>query len=116
MFSAYIFDCGKLPQGRFEARLSSHAIQNDSVEHQSHLEGFDLVSNDRRKLKSAFFESLIPDRETIAIPVQDFNSRRILVPENEEMSGKRILPQYVFDKHHEPIEGAAHVRVLPAKK
>lgn len=114
--SGNIFACGNLPLRRFKSRLSPGSGEHDSVEHQRHFAWFDLVSRDRRKLKPSLLQSLVPDRETVSIPVHDLDSRCAFVSEDEEMAGKGILPQNVFDEHHKTIERSPHVRRIAAEK
>jgi hypothetical protein len=65
---------GKFVDGNLRARLSLFSI--------------DQVSG---KLKRSFLQPLVPDRQPVTVPIQDFDAVPIAVSKDEQVTAQRIL-------------------------
>nr|WP_233903054.1 hypothetical protein [Stieleria maiorica] len=68
------------------------------------------------KLKRSLFESLVPNGQSISVPVQDLQPVTISIAENKQLAAQRILLNDRCDHARETIERAAHVCRLRAQK
>jgi hypothetical protein len=55
------------------------------------------------------FESLAPDRVTIIVPIEDFDSVGGTIDEHEQMAGQRIVMKMILDDGRKPVERFPHV-------
>ena len=69
-----------------------------------------------RKMKCALFEPLVPDRVTVAVPMQYFNAIGTLVSENEKMPRQWVLPNDILRHRCQAVEAATHVRGARTQK
>jgi hypothetical protein len=56
----------------------------------SHFDRYGIASNNR-KLERAGFESLVPDRKAVTIPVENLKAIAAAIDEQEQVTGRRIL-------------------------
>ena len=69
---------------------------------------FDTVLGDRiGQLEGASFESFVPDRQPVAVKVEDLDPIPAAVEEEEEMAGQRVLPKALLDQSGETVEAFA---------
>ena len=67
------------------------------------------IFGNSRKAKGADFESLVPDDETIAIPVQYFHERVATIEEDEEVVSQRIGFENIANDGEQSVEGLSHI-------
>ncbi len=60
-------------------------------------------------LECSCFESLVPDRQPVTIPVEKFDPILFLVDENEESSVEHIFANMFFGHSHQAVETFSHV-------
>jgi len=72
----------------------------------------------RRKgqMKRSAFQPLIPDRETVIVPIEDFELVAILVEEDEEGRRERIDRQGAPDNADQTVEGFSNVDRFAVKQ
>ena len=63
----------------------------------------------RRQAKRALLEPFVPDRETVAVPIQYLDERVRLVEKYEQMAGQRIIVELIADDADQTIERLPHV-------
>ena len=72
---------------------------------------FDAVLGNRiGQLEGARFESFVPDRQPVAVKVEDLDSIPAAVEEKEEMAGQRVLPKAFLDQPGKTVETFAEIR------
>src|SRR5271157_5311247 len=57
----------------------------------SHFDRHGIVGNRRELERAGRFESFVPDREAITIPVEDLDAVATPIDEQEKVAGRRVL-------------------------
>lgn len=83
----------RLGSRQLESSLPPGTAQIDSFEDGGHLGGSDLDATvpGIGEAEGAFFQSLVPERQSVAIPVEDLDPIASLVGENVEVARERVL-------------------------
>ena len=68
-----------------------------------------LVCRDGGELKRPLFQSTVPDRKTITVPVENLELVTAAVDKQKQMTGKRILLQQPGHQALQPIESFSNI-------
>src|SRR3990172_8736659 len=97
-----------------EAFAALDARQIDARQQHREFTGFQFHAHPRllgsRQTKRAFFQTLVPDREPVGVPVQDLETISTTAGEQEQMTGQWIVPQRLADQRRQGVKALAHVR------
>ena len=63
-----------------------------------------FAAEGQRETKSSFFETFIPDGESVVVPVKDFEFVTFFVEKDEERRRERIAVQTGPDDSEQPVE------------
>jgi hypothetical protein len=74
------------------------------------------ISTLGRKTEAAFFEPLVPDGITVAVPVEQLEPVAAFVAEDEEMSGQRISSEELANQLCQSVEAFTEVGVSGAEE
>jgi hypothetical protein len=61
-----------------------------------------------RQLKSANFQSLVPNTKTVHIPEQNLDPVSLAIKEQEQVAGQRVLVEGLLGQAHQGIEAELH--------
>ena len=61
------------------------------------------------KAEDAAFKAFVPDRKSIAVPIEDFHKRVMAVKKDEQIVGKRLGFKNIANDAEQTIEGLSHV-------
>jgi hypothetical protein len=110
LFQCIFTDFILFSAGALEPLALARSAQIDPREEHGELRGleFDAVLGYRGgQLEASSFESFIPDRQPVAVKVEDLDSIPAPVEEQEEMAGQRILPKALLDQSRETVKAFA---------
>ena len=62
-----------------------------------------------REIESPPFESLIPDSETVSVPIKELDHTAPPIAEHKQGTRKRVLVQFRTDQSAQAVEGFPHV-------
>ena len=60
--------------------------------------------------ESMLLQTLVPEAEAVAIPVQHLDGVAPAVAEDEEVPGERVQIKDALDRHAQPVDACPHVR------
>ena len=63
-----------------------------------------VAGHGKREMKGSFFETFIPDRESVIVPVNDFDFVPFFVEEDEEGRRERITVEDASNDAEQPVE------------
>jgi hypothetical protein len=117
-------DAGEITEtqsGRTAVAFSaSHAGEIDTVEQHRQL---GRLHFDARAVIDGFwkherpeFQPLVPDRQSVPVPVQNFQPVAATIAEHEQMSRQRIVLEKLFDQMFQSVETFTHVGWLCGQK
>jgi hypothetical protein len=99
--------------GALESLALTRTAEVDSREEHGQLRRleFDTVlGNLFGQLEGARLESFVPDRQPVAVKIEDLDSIPAAVEEEEKMAGQRVLVKAFLDQSGEAVEAFAKVR------
>src|SRR5882672_2734062 len=101
---------GGMRGGQRETGESPGVAQVDPFEDRGHLGGSDLNAAvlGLGKAEGAFFQPLVPECQSIAVPVEDLDPIASLVAKDVEVPRERVLGNPVADELGEAVETLAH--------
>jgi hypothetical protein len=69
-----------------------------------------------RQLKSANFQSLVPDTKTVHVPEQNLDPVSLAIKEQEQVAGQRVLVKNRLGQAHQGIETELHLDRIQTQK
>ncbi len=91
------------------------AFENHRQTAPSNLDGRDAFFLNG-KSEGAGFQTPEPYCETVAVPVQYLQERTVAIQKDEQMTGQRIVAEFVADDADQSVERLAHVDGRRAKR
>jgi hypothetical protein len=68
-----------------------------------------------RQAEGALFQTLIPDGQTVAVPIKQFNPVAVAVTKYKQRTGQGILGQFHSDQSAQAIKGLSHIAGGPVQ-
>ena len=65
--------------------------------------------------ESMLLQTLVPEAEAVAIPVQHLDGVASAIAEDEEVPGERVQIKDALDRHAQPVDTGPHVRSAGGK-
>jgi len=93
----------------------SHFFRHDSLQKHGQITTLDAAAGRvaGRQNKTALLQALIPQGQTVAIPIKHLDHAATTIDKNEKRTGQGVCPQFRTDDAAEAIKGLAHIARAP---